>query len=46
MVLLCLSWLLVCQPPSINQVHFWLVLICMGDFDFGEKSGRYGCDEG
>ena len=35
MVLLFLSWLLVRQPPSINQLRLWLVLICMGDCDFG-----------
>ena len=46
MVLLFLSWLLVRQLPSIDQLRLWLVLICMGDFDFGGKSGRFGCDEG
>ena len=45
MVLLFLSRLLVRQPPSVNQLRLWLVLICMGDCDFGGKSGRYGCDE-
>ena len=47
MVLLFLSWLLVRQLPYIyNQLRLWLVLICMGDSDFGGKSRRNGCDEG